>query len=440
MVHRETHKRHENLCISFRAVRVLRGKNMIPVQETTEMIVARFAPLPAERIDIFSALGRVLAEDVIAPFDIPPHDNSAMDGYAVRSADLRGAAPDTPITLRVIEALPAGYVSTRVLRAGEAIRIMTGAPIPDGADTIIRVEDTQRKEGEQVAIFVERPPQFDTRRAGEDVRRGETILTKGRVLRPAEIGLLAALGRSFVAAHQRPRVAILSTGDELVEVDETLLPGKIINANSYSLTALTLECGAIPVQLNIARDTKADLGNKLAQAARADVILTSGGVSMGDFDFVKEMLQRTGSEMHFWQVCMKPGKPLAFGSIAGTPLIGLPGNPVSSMVSFEVFVRPALLKMMGHTQIFRAVVSAQLTSDYRKSDERKHFVRVFFQQQHDANLATLTGEQGSGILSSMSKANGLAVIDESRVLVRTGETVPVMLLDHSLSMSATREF
>ncbi len=404
------------------------------------MILERFLALPTERIDIFSALGRVLAEDVIAPFDIPPHDNSAMDGYAARSADLQGASPATPVTLRVIEELPAGYVSQQTLHAGEAIRIMTGAPIPEGADTIIRVEDTQRKDGDMVLIFVERPAQFDTRRAGEDVCRGETILSKGRLLRPAELGLMASLGRSFVSVHQRPRVAILSTGDELVEVDEPLLPGKIINANSYSLVALTLECGAIPVQFNIARDIKTDLERKLAQAARADVILTSGGVSMGDFDFVKEMLQQTGSEMHFWQVCMKPGKPLAFGSIAGTPLVGLPGNPVSSMVSFEVFVRPALLKMMGHTQIFRAVVPAQLTSEYRKRDERKHFIRVFLRQQDGVNIATLTGEQGSGILSSMTKANGLAVIDEARALVRTGEIVPVMLLDTSLSMSAEREF
>ena len=412
---------------------------MIPVKDARERILERFAPLPAERVDIFSALGRVLAEEIIAPFDIPPYDNSAMDGYAVRSADLRDASPETPVTLRIVEALPAGYVSTHTLQTGEAIRIMTGAPIPDGADTIIRVEDTQ-KNGERVAIFVERPPQFDLRHAGEDVRRGETILSKGRVLRSAEIGLLASLGRSFISVHQRPRVAILATGDELVEIDAPLLPGKIINSNSYSLAALTLECGAIPLMLDIARDTKADLESKLAQAARADLILTSGGVSMGDFDFVKEMLQQRGSEMHFWQVCMKPGKPLVFGAIAGTPLVGLPGNPVSSMVSFEMFVRPALLKMMGHPQIFRTVVLAQLTSDYRKRDERKHFVRVVLCQQEGVNLATLTGEQGSGILSSMAKANGLAVIDESRALVRTGEIVPVMLLDSSLSMSAEREF
>jgi molybdopterin molybdotransferase len=413
---------------------------MIPVKEARNIILDCFAPLATERTDIFSGLRRVLAEDVLAPFDIPPHDNSAMDGYAVRSADLQGASPEAPVVLKVIEELPAGYVSQQTLQAGEAIRIMTGAPIPDGADTIIRVEDTQRSDAAHVLILAERPPQFDTRRAGEDVHRGETILSKGRVLRPAEIGLLASLGRSFVSVHQCPRVAILSTGDELVEVDEPLLPGKIINSNSYSVVALTLECGAIPVQFNIARDTKADLENKLAQAARTDVILTSGGVSVGDFDFVKEMLQRTGSEMHFWQVCMKPGKPLAFGSIAGTPLIGLPGNPVSSMVSFEVFVRPALLKMMGYEQIFRAIVPAQLTHDFRKYDGRKHFVRVVLQQQDGVYTATSTGEQGSGILSSMSKANGLAIIDESRLLVRTGECVPVMLLDHSLLMSAEREF
>lgn len=416
------------------------NNRMISVKEARDIILSRVAVLGTERVELFAALGRVLAEDVIAPFDVPPHKNSAMDGYAARSADLRGATPETPVMLTVIEDLPAGYVSAKTLDAGQAIRIMTGAPIPNGADAVIRVEDTRRGDGAQVMILQERPPHFDVRFAGEDLRRGAVAIPKGKMLRPAEIGLFASLGRSFALVYQRPRVAILSTGDELAEVDEPLLPGKIFNANAYSLAAQTFECGAIPMLLGIARDAKADLDAKFAQAARADLILSSGGVSAGDYDFVKDLLRQTGSEMRFWQVCMKPGKPLAFGSIGGTPLFGLPGNPVSSMVSFEVFARPALLKMMGHAAIFRASVTARLTHDFQKDDDRKHFARVTLERRGGELAATSTGAQGSGILASMSKADGLAVIDEPRMFISAGERVPVMVLDNSLLMTPEREF
>ncbi|MBD3304845.1 molybdopterin molybdenumtransferase MoeA [candidate division KSB3 bacterium] len=413
---------------------------MIPVKEAREIILDRIPILGTEKVTLFSALGRILAEDIATPHSVPPHTNSAMDGYAVRSVDLHGASQQNPVILKVIEDLPAGYVSQHPVGKQQAIRIMTGAPLPKGADAVVRVEDTARGEGNQVLIFKAIPPHYDVRLAGEDLAQGEIVLSKGTLIRPAEIGLLASMGKASVLVHQRAQVAIVSTGDELVDIDEPLQPGKIINSNSYSLAALVLEAGAIPIQLGIAKDTRADLEEKFSHGARADVIISSGGVSVGDYDLVKEMLNTQGSEMQFWKVCMKPGKPQAFGSIGGKPTFGLPGNPVSSMVSFEIFVRPALLKMMGHTQIYRAIVTATLEEDIKKSDERKHFVRVVLKRQNGKYTASTTGAQGSGILRSMSKANGLAVIDETRMSVQAGEEVPVMVLDHSLGMSAERQF
>lgn len=413
---------------------------MIPVKEARGIVLGQIPVLGTENLDILSALKRVLAEDIIAPYDVPPHHNSAMDGYAVRSEDVQDASKKEPAMLEVIEDLPAGYVSQHRLERGQAIRIMTGAPVPEGADAIVRVEDTERAEQNIVRIFQGVAPQHDMRLKGEDIRKGDIVLHKGIVIRPADIGLLASLGRSRLQVYQRAQVAILSTGDELVDLDAPLQPGKIMNSNSYSLAALVLETGAIPIQLGIAKDTREDLEAKFTAGVRADVIISSGGVSVGDYDLVKDILNQQGSHMQFWKVCMKPGKPQAFGTIQGKPTFGLPGNPVSSMVSYEIFVRPALLKMMGHTRIYRPVVTATIEEDIRKTDERKHFVRVVIRQERGQYLASTTGAQGSGILSSMAKANGLAVIDEDRMLVRTGETVPVMLLDQSVGMSAEREF
>lgn len=413
---------------------------MISVQEARDIVLAQVKVLGTERKELLASVGRVLAEDVFAPHDVPSHNNSAMDGYAVRAEDTLQASREHPVKLEVIEDLRAGYVSQHHLQTGQAIRIMTGAPIPDGADAVVRVEDTLRGEGQQVLILREVPPFYDLRLAGEDLRQGALILRQGDLLRPAEIGVLASLGRSTIQVYQRPQVAILSTGDELLYIDEPLQPAKIYNSNSYSLAALVLDAGAIPIQLGIARDTKEDLEQKFLAGARADVIISSGGVSVGDYDLVKEMLKKNGSKMQFWKVSMKPGKPQAFGTIADKPTFGLPGNPVSSMVSFEIFVRPALLKMMGHTQIYRRVVTATLEGEFRKSDTRKHFVRVMLRQENNQYLASTTGDQGSGILSSMSKANGLMVIDEKRMQTQAGESVPVMLLDHSLGMSSARDF
>jgi molybdopterin molybdotransferase len=413
---------------------------MIPVKEARDIVLGQVPILGTEKVDLFFALGRVLAEDISAPYDVPPYDNSAMDGYAVRAEDVRHASKENPVVLEVIEDLPAGHVSKHRVKAQQAIRIMTGAPIPEGTNSIVRVEDTEQAEGNKVRIFKAVPPHYDMRLAGEDISKGEKILQKGKLIRPAEVGLLASIGKSHIQVYQRAQVAILSTGDELVDIDEALQPGKIISSNSYSLAALVLETEAIPIQLGIARDSKEDLEAKFAAGLRADIIISSGGVSVGDYDLVKDILRGSGSEMQFWKVCMKPGKPQAFGTIQGKPTFGLPGNPVSSMVSYEIFVRPALLKMMGHTHIYRAVVSATIEEEMKKTDERKHFVRVVLRNENGKYLASSTGAQGSGILSSMSKANGLAIIDEKRMRVNAGEEVPVMVLDQSLSMSEYREF
>jgi molybdopterin molybdotransferase len=404
---------------------------MITVEEALDKILSHIQPLGAEKVSILEALGRVIAEDIYANRDIPPLDNSGMDGYGVRSEDIRNADQNHPVRLEVIGDLPAGFISTRKVGMGEAIRIMTGAPIPRGADTIIPIEYT-KKEDRFVAIFKAVLSGEYIRRAGEDVKKGEQVISSGDLIHSTEVGMLASVGRSFVSVYQRPMVAILCTGEELVDVDEELDEGKIVSSNSYALAAQVRDCGAIPVQLGIARDRKEEIKEKLLQGLRADVLISSAGISVGDYDFVKDVLNDLGMEMVFWKVAMRPGKPLAFGTIKGKPVFGLPGNPVSSMVSFEQFVRPSVLKMMGHRQIFRPVIEAILKEDIHKEPGRRHFVRASVTFERDHYFVTITGAQESGILRSMVKANGLVVIPEDREIVRAGETVKVQLLDRNL--------
>ena len=403
---------------------------MITVEEALNKILSHIQLLGSEKVSILEALGRVIAEDIYANRNIPPLDNSGMDGYAVRSEDIRDADQNHPVRSEVIEDLPAGFISTRTVGRGEAIRIMTGAPIPKGADAIIPVEYTKKEDG-FVVIFKAVSPGENIRRAGEDVKQGERVISSGDLIRPAEVGMLASVGRSFVSVYQKPMVAILCTGEELVDVDGHLDKGKIVSSNSYALAAQVKDCGAIPVQLGIAKDQKEEIKEKLLQGLRADVLISSAGVSVGDYDFVKEILNDLGMEMVFWKVAMKPGKPLAFGTIKEKPVFGLPGNPVSSMVSFEQFVRPSLLKMMGHHQIFRPIIEAILKEDIRKEPGSRHFVRATVIFERDHYFVTTTGAQGSGILRSMVKANGLVVIPEDREIVRAGEKVKVQLLDRN---------
>lgn len=401
---------------------------MIAVDEARRQILDAIPGLDLERVAILDALGRVIGEDVFAPRSLPPVDNSAMDGYAVRSVDTAGAAPDRPAILDVVEDIPAGVLPRKAIGPGQAARIMTGAPLPEGADAVVRMEDTA-KDGTRVRIFAAVAGGTDIRYTGENVRQGELVIPGGTVIRPAEVGMLASLGRSFVGVHQRPLVAILATGDELVDIDEDPSGWKIVSSNSYATAAQVRACGAVPMQLGIARDRKEDLLRKFQAAARADLIISSGGVSVGDYDLVKDVMKEAGNRMQFWQVAMRPGKPLAFGSIHGVPLFGLPGNPVSSMISFEQFVRPALLKMTGHEHRSRRVVRAVLEEEVAKVKGLRYFVRARIRRDQDRYLASTTGDQGSGILRSMVRANGLLVLPEEATRIARGDEVDAQILD-----------
>ncbi len=409
---------------------------MVSVEEALNRVLTRIPVLGLEKVNIIGSLGRVIGEDIVAPRDIPPLDNSAMDGYAVRATDIKGASRDNPFFLEVIEDLPAGALPKKSLTCGQATRIMTGAPIPKGADSVVMVEDTERA-GEEVRIFQGVSHGENIRRAGEDVRKGDRIIPRGSVIRAAEVGMLASVGRASVYVHQRPIVAILCTGDELVDVDEEIVDHKIVSSNSYTLSAQVLECAALPLQLGIAKDKPEEIEAKLQQGLRADVILSSAGVSVGDYDLVKDVLGKIGFQMEFWGVAMRPGQPLAFGTIAGKPTFGLPGNPVSSMVSFEQFVRPSLLKMMGHRNLFRPVVEAVLKEEISKKAGRRHFMRARVSSEGGRYMVTTTGPQGSGILNSMVEANALLIVPEEVTDIKAGENVQVQILNRSFGSAGS---
>lgn len=411
---------------------------MISVEEAQKFVLEHFRPLEPETVFVLDALRRVLAEDIVSGINVPPHDNSAMDGYAVVGDDVEIASAESPVTLSVIANLAAGYMPDVRVERGTAVRIMTGAVIPDGADTIVRFEDTSEAvamkasgRGEKTVKITKATPRgTSVRRSGEDIRAGKVVLHAGTELRPSDIGVLASIGTSHVSVHRRPRVAILATGDELVDIEDEISPGKIRNSNEYSNAAAVLLAGGIPLRLGIARDNVGALTSKLKEGLDkgADLIITSAGVSIGDYDIVKDVLNSQG-EMHFWQVRMKPGKPLAFGSLKGIPLLGLPGNPVSALISFEVFARPAILKMLGHTRFARPVVRARVDEDVYNDSERRNFIRVRVTRMDDEFHASTTGEQGSGILTSMVGANGLLVIPEEVRIIRKGEWGSVEMLD-----------
>jgi molybdopterin molybdotransferase len=419
---------------------------MLSVEEALQKILDAVNVLEAESVPIMESLGQVLAEDIISNINVPPLDNSAMDGYAVRSEDTRGASEKTPKILKVIDTVIAGGISQKEVAPGTAIRIMTGAPIPRGADSVVQFEDTDdaknkdassNQSPEQVNVFAETKIGQNIRHAGEDIARGKIVLKKNTVIRPAEIGLVASIGRNHVKVIRRPVVAVLSTGNELVEVAKPLPEGKIYDSNAYSIAGLVKRYGCIPKILGIARDDEKELVKKLKQAQDADMLLTTGGVSMGDYDMVKDILARDG-EMVFWKVRVKPGKPLAFGKIKGKdkdgkaksiPHLGLPGNAASCMVSFEIFVRPALLKMMGKSNLVKPTVEAIIEDTVKNDAGRRIYDRAIIQKRDGHYYARLTGPQGSGILTSMSLANGLVLIPEETEKVNKGDTVQALMLD-----------
>ncbi len=431
-------------------------EDMLSVEEAFERIMASFSPLEPVETPLLDTLGQVLAEEVLSPLDLPPLANSAMDGYAVRSQDIRGASADSPKSLDVIGIVAAGQVSTQTVTPGTTIRIMTGAPVPDGADTVVPFEETdevaRRREGrpsEKIDILASLPHGGNVRPAGEDVHTGQHVLTPGIVVRPSVIGVMASLGLEKVKVVRRPVVSILSTGDELVPSGQPLEPGKIFDSNSFSAAASVAACGGIPKVIGIARDNLEDLHAKLNEAAGSDLIITSAGVSKGDYDIVKDVLTQRG-DMNFWSVRMRPAKPLAFGHIGfaqnrhsreggnpgagdeggrSVPLLGLPGNPVSAMVAFEVFARPAILTMLGRQNLDRPTVEGVLTAPIHNYDGRRVYARVQVARKDGAYYATPTGPQGSNILTSMAQANGLAICPEDLASKDTGEQVKLIMLD-----------
>lgn len=410
---------------------------MITVEQALEKVLSCVEVLNREEKPILECLGQVLDEDVYSPLDVPPLDNAAMDGYAVQAESTRGVTQSSPAVLDVIGEVSAGAISQQEVRPGTAIRIMTGAPIPQGADSVVQFEDTDealrpQRPISQIGILKEVKKGLNVRRAGEDISRGQLVLEKGTPLRPQEIGVLASIGKATAAVIRRPVVAILATGDELVEIDQPLPQGKIHNSNSFSLAAQVARYGGIPKVMGIARDREEELEAKIRQALDSDLLLTSGGVSMGQYDLVKDVLAKQG-EISFWTVRMKPGKPLAFGLINGdgkrVPHLGLPGNPVSSMVTFELFARPAILKMMGQRNLSKTMIRAISESRIENTDGRRVFARAVVRREGDHYYARTRGPQGSGILTSMTQANGLAIVPEDVAAVEEGEIIQVLMLD-----------
>ncbi|MEP6857668.1 MAG: gephyrin-like molybdotransferase Glp [Gemmatimonadales bacterium] len=408
---------------------------MLRVEEASERILAEIRNLAAESVPLRAALGRVCAEDIAATVTMPPWSNSSMDGYAVRSADITPVMKGEPVTLRVVGTIAAGEFAPKALKRGQAMRIMTGAPLPGGADSVIRKEDTDGGE-QRVEIREARDVWKNIRPAGEDYRSGDLLAKRGTPVKPALIGVLASSGVGQVQAFRRPRVAIISSGNELVDIDdfdEVLASRRIVSSNSYTLDALTRVAGGVPVDLGIAEDTRASLRRKLEKAGDCDLIITSAGVSVGDLDHTRDVFAALGGKQLFWKVKMRPGAPLAFGMLNGVPWLGLSGNPVSAMVSFELFVRPALRKMQGHTALFRRTVSVTLEEDVKISAKLTHFLRAYVTRHEDGTLtARLTGLQSSGALTSMAKANALLIVPETSPKVAKDAKLKALMLDHSL--------
>ncbi|HEY4698231.1 MAG TPA: gephyrin-like molybdotransferase Glp [Gallionella sp.] len=405
----------------------------LSITKAQECVLESVAVLGAEPVKLEQSLGRVLAEDIRANRDLPPYDVSAMDGYAVRSADLA----NVPVSLEIIEDIRAGDMPRKNVQAGQCARIMTGAPVPKGADAVIRVEDTQALSDSSVQINRSAKPGHDIRSRGESMRNSEVVLTAGTEITPGVIGVLATVKNAQVRVVCHPRVAILSTGNELEDMDDPVDPDKIPDSNSYALMAQVQALGIEPALLGVARDDPAELAEYLQRGLKFDVLLVSGGTSVGVHDYVRPAIEALGVQMRFWRVAMKPGHPVAFGvsqrNSDGAPketfVFGLPGNPVSSMVCFEQFVAPALRSMMGHARLYRRTIAARLTHNVKHQAGRTEYIRVTLAKEEDGYAATSTGAQGSGMLLSMAKADGLMVVSADSTGLAAGEQVTVQLLD-----------
>jgi len=400
----------------------------ISVSEAQASVLKHVSCLSVEPVALHDSLNRVLAEDVEANRNHPPYDVSAMDGYAVRFGDIAEATSDQSVSLTVVDDIRAGVMPQVKVLPGKAARIMTGAPVPSGADTVIRVEDTEDDDG-RIAILVAPKPGANIRPLGENLRNGEIVLTKGTEITPGVLAILAMVKQKQVSVFARPTVAILSTGDELEGMDEPIDENKIPDANSHALYAQCKSLGITPTLLGIAHDNPIELRAKLAEGLKYDVLLASGGVSVGHHDFMRPMLDTLGITMHFWRVAMRPGHPLAFGtSQTGAAVFGLPGNPVASMVCFEQFVAPACRSMMGHQQLFRRTITARLKHDIKDRTGRAHFVRVTLSRDDHGYVATSTGAQGSGVLLSMAMADGFMLIPAESEGFKACDQVTVQLL------------
>ena len=399
---------------------------MLTVEEARQRMLETIGVLPTETRGILDCLGTILAEDLYASENIPPFNNSAMDGFAVIAADVSNASKARPVELSVVEMIQAGYAPATRIQQGSAARIMTGAMMPEGADAVLMKEVTEL-EGDKVSIFEDVEKDENVRFTGESVKHGDLVMPKGKLIRPQEIAMLASLNRSEIQVYKRPKVAVVSTGDELTPLGEPLTAGKIRDSNRYGICAQVAEAGCDPIDMGIARDNEAETEEKFREAlAGADALITSGGVSVGEFDVVKAVLSRLG-EINFWRVAMKPGKPQAYGIADGKPIFGLPGNPVSSLVVFELFVRPALLKMAGHSELLRPTFKAVLEENISNRDGRVSFMRSIITSRDGKYYAKTTGPQGSGILHSLVLANGFIVVPAGATIA-AGEEVEAQFM------------
>jgi len=401
---------------------------MISIEDALEIVLKQVSVLSSERVKLLSSLGRVLSENIYSDFDIPGFNRAAMDGYAVVAKDTVHACSDRPVTLKVIDEVPAGFKVKSAISSGKAIRIMTGAVLPEGADAVVMVEYTETR-GDKVMVFRSVKKGENVSFSGEDVKKGELVLPRGTLIRPQEVGMLAALGKTEVYVTRKPKVAIISTGDELIEPGKTLEKGKIYDSNSFSLFSQVLKCGADPERIGIVPDDKDELLHKVKMGLSSNILLLSGGVSEGKYDLVKEVLMEAGVKPLFWKVAVKPGKPTFFGIRERTLVFGLPGYPVSSMMNFENLVKPAIFKMLGREGYKRIKIRAVLKGEIKNSSGRKNFIRVRLIEENGRYLAIPAPSQKSGVLKSMVWANAVVVLSTDVRKVENGEEVLVEVLD-----------